>query len=95
MSNTRITLNYKIQPLFSFKILQLTTSHHNIREQGEMAIGQKYQELGGADGWLGEPTGNSALVPADSGWCRHFQNGSIYWSPETGAQVIHGAIRDE
>jgi uncharacterized protein with LGFP repeats len=30
-----------------------------------------------------------------SGCGQHFQNGSIYWSPATGAHVVRGALRDE
>ncbi len=27
------------------------------------------------------------------GFCRDFENGSIYWTPETGAHEVHGDIR--
>jgi hypothetical protein len=30
-----------------------------------------------------------------SGRFNHFQGGSIYWAPTTGAHVVHGAIREK
>jgi hypothetical protein len=58
------------------------------------AIRDHYNALGGPRSFLGLPTcdvvdllGNGQVV--------HFQGGSIYWSPSTGAHEVHGAIRDE
>ncbi len=34
-------------------------------------------------------------LPDGRGRVRDFDNGSIYWSPETGAHEVHGAIRDK
>ncbi|WP_432509770.1 SpoIID/LytB domain-containing protein [Kineococcus sp. SYSU DK001] len=48
-------------------------------------------------GWetgLGFPTTSDAPTPNGQGWFTHFQNGSIYWSPATGAHFTRGAIRD-
>jgi hypothetical protein len=57
------------------------------------AIDDKYAALGGPAGWLGAPA-SAELVPPDGvGRFRHFANGSIYWSPATGAHEVHGAIR--
>lgn len=56
------------------------------------AIGKKYQQLGGASGFLGSPTGEEHWTPDGVGRYRHFQGGSIYWHPETGAHEVHGAI---
>jgi uncharacterized protein with LGFP repeats len=56
-------------------------------------IYQKWVSLGAEGGFLGYPyideTGSSDGV----GRFNHFQNGSIYWTPSTGAHEIHGAIR--
>jgi uncharacterized protein with LGFP repeats len=57
------------------------------------AIAAKWHALGGTDGALGAPT--SVEKPGE-GPTRYatFVNGSIYWSPQTGAEPVSGAIRD-
>ncbi len=58
-------------------------------------IMDKFHELGG-QAVLGAPTGDVTPTPDRSGYYQHFQNGwSIYWSSQTGAQEVHGAIRDK
>lgn len=59
------------------------------------AIGDKYAQLGGRRGFLGRPLTSEMRTPDGVGRFNHFQNGSIYWTPQTGAQVIYGAIRDK
>ncbi len=59
------------------------------------AISDKYAALGGARSFLGTATGAEALTPDRSGAFQHFQFGSIYWSPQTGAHEVHGAIHDK
>ena len=54
------------------------------------AISDKYATLGGAAGFLGPQTGPEALTPGGGGAFQHFQSGSIYWSPQTGAHEVHG-----
>ena len=56
-------------------------------------IDAKYAALGGPGGWLGQPTTPELAAPDGIGRYRHFQGGSIYWSPSTGAHEVHGAIR--
>ncbi|MGI8680036.1 MAG: DUF2961 domain-containing protein [Jatrophihabitans sp.] len=63
------------------------------------AILAKYTQLGGAAGFLGAPVTDELTTP-NSPWgvgrYNHFRNdGSIYWTPSTGAHEVHGAIRDE
>ncbi|WP_197249541.1 LGFP repeat-containing protein [Cytobacillus firmus] len=60
-----------------------------------MSIQSKYEQYGGANGFLGAPTTHENVTPDGIGRFRHFQGGSIYWNPNTGAQLIHGAIRDK
>jgi hypothetical protein len=58
-------------------------------------IDRKYQELGGAGGFLGQPRGPEKNTPDGRGPYTHFEGGSIYWTPETGAHEVHGAIRNK
>lgn len=55
------------------------------------AIGEKWKELGAESGRLGAP-GTDELDAAYGGRFNHFQYGSIYWHPETGAHVVWGLI---
>ena len=59
------------------------------------AIGNKYASLGGPGGFLGHPVTEELATPDGVGRFIHFQGGSIYWSPRTGAHEVHGAIRDK
>lgn len=61
---------------------------------GSDSIEAKYQELGGSAGFLGNPTTDELETPDRRGRYRHFQGGSIYWTLQTGAHEVHGAIRD-
>ena len=54
------------------------------------AILAKYNGLDGAAGWLGFPTTGETATPDGVGRYVHFQNGSIYWTPKTGAYAIPG-----
>lgn len=61
-------------------------------------------QMGGAiqsswlnSGWnqgVGFPTTDETSTPDGTGKYNHFQNGSIYWSPNTGAHPVRGRIRD-
>jgi hypothetical protein len=65
-------------------------------QEAESHIGGKVQALGG-EGVLGAHTTDVTPTPHGSGFfVQHFQNGwSIYWSPQTDAHEVHGAIRDK
>jgi len=56
-------------------------------------ITRKWTQLGGETGFLGKPKTNETATPGGGGRFRHFQGGSIYWSRESGAHEVHGAIR--
>jgi S-formylglutathione hydrolase FrmB len=58
-------------------------------------IGGTYQGTAGSGGPLGLPTGDERALPDGRGRFQTFQNGSVYWAPQTGAQVVRGAILDE
>ncbi|OYO02671.1 5'-nucleotidase C-terminal domain-containing protein [Enemella evansiae] len=48
-----------------------------------------------AYGPLGKPIGNKFCGLRDGGCGQHFENGSVYSSPNTGEHVVKGAIRDK
>ena len=59
-------------------------------------IGERYLELGAEAGGLKYPTSNELPCP-NRGSCffNRFETGNIYWSPETNAQAVWGAIFQE
>ncbi|MGB6052336.1 MAG: alpha/beta hydrolase-fold protein, partial [Rhodococcus sp. (in: high G+C Gram-positive bacteria)] len=59
------------------------------------AIGGTYQGSGGPSGPLGFPTTGEYGVPDGRGRVNAFQNGMIYFTPQTGAHAVRGAILDE
>jgi hypothetical protein len=59
------------------------------------AIETKYNALGGCGSVLGAPIEAEQTTPDGVGKYSVFQNGSIYWTSQTGAWEVHGAIRDE
>ena len=66
------------------------------RIQGEQMpdpISEKYASLGGPNGFLGMPTTDELITPDGIGRFRHYQGGSIYWSPRSGVHEVHGDIR--
>ncbi len=58
-------------------------------------IGGGYQAAQGPAGPLGLPTGDERGLPDGRGRMQSFQHGALYWTPQTGAQVVRGAILDE
>jgi len=54
---------------------------------------EKWKELGWEKSFLGYPITDQLRAPDRIGLYNHFQNGSIYWTPKTGAHEVHGAIR--
>ncbi|PEJ12640.1 hypothetical protein CN675_24440 [Bacillus toyonensis] len=65
------------------------------------AIRDKWAELGWEKSFLGYPITDELTTPDGVGRYNHFlhvgrlHEGSIYWTPETGAHEVHGAIRDK
>ncbi|WP_324192509.1 alpha/beta hydrolase-fold protein [Nocardia transvalensis] len=58
-------------------------------------IGGTYAGAMGPAGPLGMPTGDERPLPDGRGRYQTFQDGSVYWTPQTGAQVVRGAILAE
>lgn len=59
------------------------------------AIGGSYQADGGAGGALGLPTSGELGAPDGRGRFQKFQNGFVYFTPQTGAHAIKGDILGE
>lgn len=58
------------------------------------AIRDKWAAMGWERSFLGYPITDETGAPDGKGRFNHFQHGSIYWSPKTGAHEVHGSIRD-
>lgn len=52
----------------------------------------RYRGLGGPNSVLGFPTTDEFPTPDGTGRFNHFTGGSVYFSPRTGAQEVHGSI---
>ena len=59
------------------------------------AIRDKWLALGGPSSFLGQPLTDELTTPDGVGRYNHFQGGSIYWTPNTGAHEVHGDIRNK
>ncbi|MCI3925550.1 hypothetical protein MO973_35650 [Paenibacillus sp. TRM 82003] len=59
------------------------------------AIREKWAATGWESGRLGFPATSDTATPDGRGWYTHFQDGSVYFSPSTGAHFTAGAIRGE
>ncbi len=58
------------------------------------AIRAAYDAVSGPSSRLGLPTTSETATPIRPGAYNHFTGGSIYWSPDTGARLVVGAIRE-
>jgi hypothetical protein len=60
------------------------------------AIATEYSAVGGTSGILGYPITNELTAADGVGRYNHFQkDGSIYWTPSTGAHEVNGVIHDK
>ncbi|MBV8966424.1 MAG: LGFP repeat-containing protein, partial [Mycobacteriaceae bacterium] len=57
------------------------------------AIYARWQAMGGMNGELGAPTSPESAADGAARYVR-FAHGAVYWSPQTGAQPLGGAIYD-
>lgn len=55
----------------------------------------KWSSVGWERSALGYPVTDETVTPDGIGRYNHFQYGSIYWTPLTGAYEVHGAIRSK
>lgn len=77
---------------FQGGVIYWTTSAGAYEVHG--AILAKWSELGLERSILGYPITDESITPDGIGRYNHFQSGSIYWTPNTGAYEIHGVIRE-
>jgi uncharacterized protein with LGFP repeats len=59
---------------------------------GSGAINLKYRALGGTSSVLGSPVAPTGCGLPGGGCGRAYQNGSIYWSPASGAAMVQGEV---
>jgi uncharacterized protein with LGFP repeats len=59
------------------------------------AIRDKWSSLGWETGILGYAKTDEQIAPDHVGHFNHFEHGSIYGTPSTGAHEVHGSIRDK
>jgi uncharacterized protein with LGFP repeats len=57
------------------------------------AIRSEWSGIGWENSVLGYPVTNELPTPGSTGAFNHFQGGSVYWSPASGAHEVQGAIR--
>jgi hypothetical protein len=58
-------------------------------------IRNHWMATGGINGFLGLPQTDETGTPDGVGRFNHFNGGSIYWTPATGAHDVRGLIRDK
>ncbi|MFP5219247.1 MAG: LGFP repeat-containing protein, partial [Actinomycetes bacterium] len=70
------------------------TLHHSSPQlPGWTPIVQRYTAMGGQGSVLGEPATGELPTPDGVGRYTHYDAGSIYWTPSTGAHAVWGEIR--
>lgn len=65
-----------------------TTNAHEVHG----AIREAWKSLNWEHSFLGYPISDESTAPDGVGRYNHFQGGSIYWTPNTGAHEVHGPI---
>ena len=58
------------------------------------AIRDRWGAAGSERGTVGYPVTDEFCGLRGGGCAQHFQRGSVYWSPATGARIVTGAVRD-
>lgn len=66
-----------------------TTGAHTVSG----AVRSRWATLGWQTSDLGYPTSDQRATPDGGAQFAHFQGGSLYWSPATGARVVAGPVR--
>lgn len=98
-----VTLAITLTTVQGMAVGQDRPPHHGNNQSGPSldqnmnhpAIEAKYAALKGSAGFLGLPTSPTTKAPDRFGYYRHYQGGSIFYTPKTGARVVRGAIREK
>ena len=79
----------------AFQQQELTSDGSGTDGMVQEAIREKWLQLGEGQSFLGRPLTGETATPDGVGRYNHFEGGSIYWTPETGAHEVHGLIREK
>ncbi|WP_432546381.1 N-acetylmuramoyl-L-alanine amidase [Kineococcus sp. SYSU DK004] len=80
----------------TYRHYQVGSIYHSTATDAHVVKGdirEKWKALGWEGGFLGFPLTDETPLPG--GAFNHFEGGSIYWSPRTGARCVRGLIRDK
>ncbi len=97
MKKSIVLLFFCLLVSLGLQIPSLSAQSHSCFGSHEVkgAILSKYVQLGACNSFLGSPETSELATPDGQGRFNHFQGGSIYWHPSTGAHEIHGDIREK
>jgi LGFP repeat/Cysteine-rich secretory protein family len=90
-----VGVSYRNGTIWTSHVFLKASPGKPVLTEASSPIDQHYNALGGPSSFLGQPVTAETPTPDNSGRYRHYQGGSIYWSPATGAWEVHGAIRQE
>lgn len=90
----RVTFQIDGHTKCRFAVEEIQSIRFERSSKGTSPIDQKYSTLKGTDVALGEPAGEEQASPDGRGRYRLYQNGAIYYTPQTGAHAVHGPIGD-
>jgi len=77
---------------FDHASIYWTPEHGAFEVHGDIRV--HWAGLGGHRSFLGYPVTDELGCPDGVGRFNHFEFGSIYWTPRTGAWEVHGGIRE-
>ncbi|WP_346620024.1 reprolysin-like metallopeptidase [Blastococcus montanus] len=88
-AGTRVVVGHAA---FAITVLGADSTAARVRIAVIHPIDLAYERLGGAAA-LGQPVAGRTCGLRDGGCFTHYDRGSIYWSPATGARLVDGDIR--
>jgi hypothetical protein len=100
----RITMQMDAKTRRRFNIVDIRTVTFDrapVQQQGRSRtaptsqIDEKYRLFSGAQGMLGYATNQEQVTADGRGRYRLYQHGSIYYTPQTGAHLVYGGIREQ
>jgi uncharacterized protein with LGFP repeats len=91
----RTKRRFNVDEVASIRFERAPAAGERSRSTGPISpIDQKFSVLGAARGPLGTPTSEEQMAPDGRGRFRLYQNGAIYYTPQTGAHAMSGPIAD-